>query len=465
LKEEEFRAWMQAQGQASNTVSTRLADARRVERHYGDLDEAFEADGFAAILEDLAYSAEDNAAGEPNTSKIQIDGDPYKSLASYRSALSVYRQFRESGTGPSAGQSQADRIRAFVLKQIVEPARRAGENRFVVRAGDVHKQMGLQDAMPAVCSAIGSTKFQALAGVRLVRREGPENSSTTEFTFETVFSGSFDVSRAEAILRGRYGDPDVDNQKMVSFELADGRAIALQKDISKVQLWLEDNERSAAPPAQEVQSYAADKGRHSNLPGRLSHAPPADLRNAGFPKPVLSVRVSSEGELFKVLDWYDAKGNGLNREALERLKALFLARYPDFEPEGFAASTGSYFEEERRYKDSLLARAQEALRTEPPLDDEALGAAFLDLLTGPESGLLGWRTDARIKNLRAAHPRILERQAGQLARSTGDPAEAVAAFVKETWLVLKEGQEKNLPYSESRNIPTMIAALAPQNRN
>jgi hypothetical protein len=61
LKEEEFRAWMQAQGQAPNTVSTRLADARRVERHYGDLDEAYEADGFAAILEDLAYSAEDIA--------------------------------------------------------------------------------------------------------------------------------------------------------------------------------------------------------------------------------------------------------------------------------------------------------------------------------------------------------------------------------------------------------------------
>ena len=95
-------------------------------------------------------------------------------------------------------------------KQIAEPARRAGESRFVVRAGDVHKQMGLQDAMPAVCSAIGSTKFQALAGVRLVRREGPENSSTTEFTFETVSSRSFDVSRAEAILRGRYveaGEP------------------------------------------------------------------------------------------------------------------------------------------------------------------------------------------------------------------------------------------------------------------
>src|SRR4051812_23052863 len=96
-------------------------------------------------------------------------------------------------------------------------------------------------AMPAVCSAIGSTKFQALAVVRLVRREGPENSSTTEFTFETNSKGNFDVPRAEAILRDRYGAPDVDNEKMVSFVLADGRAIALQKDISKVQLWLEDD--------------------------------------------------------------------------------------------------------------------------------------------------------------------------------------------------------------------------------
>jgi hypothetical protein len=184
----------------------------------------------------------------------------------------------------------------------------------------------------------------------------------------------------------------------------------------------------------------------------LSHAPSSDLRNAGFPKPVLSVRASSEGELLKVLDWYDGQGNGLNGDALERLKALFLARYPDFQPEGFAANSGGYFEEERRYKDVLLARAQEALRKEPPLSDEALGAAFLDLLTDPESGLLGWRTDARIKNLRTAHPGVLERHAGQLARWTGDLADAVAAFVQGTWPVLKEGQEKNLPYSESRNI-------------
>lgn len=460
MKEAEFRTWMQAQGQAQNTVSTRLADTRRVEKHYGDLDEAYERDGFASILEDLAYTAEDNAAGKANTSRIQIDGDPYKSLASYRSAISVYRQFLESQAGLPSRESQADRIRSFVLKEIVEPARRAGQSQVVVRAGDVHKRMGLQDAMPAVCSAIGSTKFQALAAVRLVRREGPENSSTTEFTFETISSGSFDVSRAEAILRGRYGAPDVDNQKIISFVTAGGRAIALQKDISKVQLWLEDDERAVPPPAQEVQSYAADKGRHSNLPARLSHAPPSDFRKDGFPKPVLSVRASSEAELGRVLDWYDGGGIAFNREALERFKAIFLARYPDFEPEAFAAVSGGYYEEERRYKDALLAKAQEALRAEPPLDDEALGAAFLDLLTGPESGLLGWRTDARIKTLRASNPGVLERQAGQLARSSRDLAEAVVAFVSDSWPVLKEGQDKNLPYSESRNIPTMIAAFA-----
>lgn len=168
----------------------------------------------------------------------------------------------------------------------------------------------------------------------------------------------------------------------------------------------------------------------------------------------------SERELINVLDWYDGEGDGLNREALERLKALFLARYPEFEPLAFAARNGGYFDEERRYKDALMTQAQEALRMEPPLDDQALGAAFLDQLTGPESGLLGWRTDARIKKLRAAHPGVIERQVGKLARSTGDLADAIADFVNESWPFFKEGQDKNLPYSESRNIPTMIAALA-----
>lgn len=452
---------MQAQGQVPNTVSTRISDARRVERHFGDLDAAYDADEFASILADLAYSAEDNAVGKPNSSRIQIDGDPYKSLASYRSALSTYRQFRE-GSG-SQELRQADAIRQFVVREYVEPARKAGAPQFTVRAGDVHNRMNLTNAMPAVCSAIGSGKFQVLAGVTQVDRQGPANSSTVEFTFEFASSGAFDVPAAEAVLRARYGAPDVDSQKMVSFTLPDTRAIALQRDVQRVQLWLEAQHTPPPVTANNVQSYLAQQGRHSNLPARLSHDPGVELQSQGFPKAVLSVRAASASELRQILDWYESGGDGLNRSALEALKVAFLSRYPDFMPAGFQAMSGSYYDEERGYKDALLERAQAALATQPSLSDEALGGRFLDLLTSKESGLLGWRTDARIKNLRAAHAGVLERAAGKLIRSENELPEGMEEFVQATWPALSQGQEKSLPYSESRNIGSMIAAFARPN--
>lgn len=449
---------MQAQGQAPNTVSTRIADARRIEKHYGDLDDAYDADQFAEILADLAYTADDAAAGKANTSRIQIAGDPYKSLASYRSAISIYRQFLNSGT--SSADSQADTIRRFAISEYVDPARRRGAPNVTIRAGDVHRAMELSNAVPAVCSAIGSAKFEALAGVHQTSRTGPGQGPNAEFTFEFVAASNFDVSAAEAILHRRFGTPEIDNQKMVSFSLPDGRAIALQKDIQRVQLWVEDDGNTAPPPAQEVQSYAADRGRHSNLPGRLSNNPDAALRGAGFPKPVLSIRAATAAEFNRVVDWYEAGASELNRTALELMKASFLARYPDFEPAGFSAKSGGYYVEERGYKEALIAKGRGLLGDGSSLSDVDLGTTFLDLVTSRESGLLGWRTDGRVKKLRADYPGKLEHEVGQLVRSEGNLPHALAAFVQNTWPLLKEGQERSLPYSETRNIGSMILALA-----
>jgi len=199
--------------------------------------------------------------------------------------------------------NQADDIRRFVIARYIEPARSRGEEKVSVKAGDVHREMGLNNALPAVCSAIGSNRFLAEANVREIAREGPSNGSKVLFTFELGNTGPFGVTTAEAELHVRYRMPDVDNEKMVSFNLPDGRAIALQRDIAKVQLWLEDNSQSA--PASEQRSYDANEGRHSNLPGRLKHAPGNELRELGYPKKVRSVRVDNSDQLKRVLDWYE----------------------------------------------------------------------------------------------------------------------------------------------------------------
>jgi hypothetical protein len=79
--------------------------------------------------------------------------------------------------------TQADRIRQFVLDRYVAPARAKGRAEITVRAGDVHQAMGLANAMPAVCSAIGSNKFEQLARVTPISRRGPANGANVFLHF------------------------------------------------------------------------------------------------------------------------------------------------------------------------------------------------------------------------------------------------------------------------------------------
>ncbi len=199
--------------------------------------------------------------------------------------------------------SQADDIRRIVRSNYIEPAKARGDQTVTVRAGDVHQAMGLSNALPAVCSAIGNDKFLAEAGVSQMGREGPLNSTTTLFTFGINKNDELDVPAAEAELRRRYGTPSVDTKYLVSFALADGRELALQRGNAIVQLWLED--AGSAAPIAEQRLYGADEGRHSNLPNRLTHQPAIAFKEQGFPKPVRSVRVASHSQLRSVLDWYE----------------------------------------------------------------------------------------------------------------------------------------------------------------
>jgi len=80
----------------------------------------------------------------------------------------------------------ADDIREFVFAKYIEPAHRSGISEVRVRAGDVHKEMGLSQRLPAVCAAIGAQKFEKQYGIILVQREGPANGSNAYFTFKVV---------------------------------------------------------------------------------------------------------------------------------------------------------------------------------------------------------------------------------------------------------------------------------------
>lgn len=83
--------------------------------------------------------------------------------------------------------SLADEIRAYVLHHHVEPARRQGVATVSLVSGDLHREMGLDRRLPAVCAALDTPAFLALAGVRLCVR--PSRYKASKATCASPVSG------------------------------------------------------------------------------------------------------------------------------------------------------------------------------------------------------------------------------------------------------------------------------------
>ncbi len=141
------------------------------------------------------------------------EGGNNKAIARLRSGPAVARPGREAGDAPTvelalpvtlpggapdicigegpsdmnSGESGADRIRRHVRARYIDAARREGGNTVTIRAGDVARELRLGNRVPAVCSALASKLLLDQAGLRLVERRGPRQSTTTEFRY--AFAG------------------------------------------------------------------------------------------------------------------------------------------------------------------------------------------------------------------------------------------------------------------------------------
>jgi hypothetical protein len=84
--------------------------------------------------------------------------------------------------------SNADSIRHFAVDKYVSPARRQRNRTFSINVGGVHKDLGLQNRIPAVCSALTSRKFLVENGLHLISKTGPPSgkSTTVTYTYEFV---------------------------------------------------------------------------------------------------------------------------------------------------------------------------------------------------------------------------------------------------------------------------------------
>jgi len=111
----------------------------------------------------------------------QACADPALDLGRGEGAASVQHTRAE---GMVTAMTKRDEIRAHVYGQFIEPTRRAGKKTVTIRATEVARSMGLVNRYPNICGALDAETFSDLAQVRLLRREGPEQSSTVTWTFQ-----------------------------------------------------------------------------------------------------------------------------------------------------------------------------------------------------------------------------------------------------------------------------------------
>jgi hypothetical protein len=459
MKEAAFKTWLEAGGARTEAGrNTRAYAVRTIENNlaalgspHSSLDAAWEADRFAQLRQRLKQLREEFLAGGTDYRILMPDStNPNNRLLAWRSWLGQYGQFLG---GEPRGTRDADRIRRHVLEHHIETARENDVATVDVLVSEVNKALGLNEAWPNICQAITGKKFLEMADLEPPEQIGADQSSATVFRFSL---GSID--------NGEKGDA------ARPFLLFDAEGTAFKP--------VRHNNRQTGRSAYRIKppgaSNKADEALEvdtiaevaramliEGLASRVQSVRGGAVNYLGYGKQKL-VRYELDPTIAKEVG-VPARGEigqtaTLNHGALERLRKLFLGKHPEFQT---FANSGSFGPAEDEYKRALIQRAQGLMREHEGAEDNVLGAALLDLLSGKtdlKSNLLGWRMVAHLAELRLAHGDEIATAAGRLVRHTNATAASIE-FVTACWPILKIGSEKSLPYGDSRTIPTMLRAL------
>lgn len=79
---------------------------------------------------------------------------------------------------------QAERILEYVMDRCFCPAKQICGTQLSLRAGDIHKELGLSNRLPSVCSVLGSQNLQRVTQALLVARYGPQQGSNAVFVYD-----------------------------------------------------------------------------------------------------------------------------------------------------------------------------------------------------------------------------------------------------------------------------------------
>lgn len=131
MRETEFKAWMTERGLGASTISTYLSQVRLIERHYGDIDDAYAENGLAALKAEFEYSSQDEAAGRPNPSRITHLPDLNRDLSNLRTIVSTYESFARGDPAVSIrGKLTAEHVTA-----VLDECDAMGMDAFLARYG------------------------------------------------------------------------------------------------------------------------------------------------------------------------------------------------------------------------------------------------------------------------------------------------------------------------------------------
>ena len=167
MREASFKGWLGDERELSTkTVASRISDCKRIERHEGNLDVHYDADGLASLIARLNPRRPGH--------KVPIQGNSYHGTATLKSAVGLYRAFRNAGGG-RADSTQAPQAKR---RSRVKRARQPGAGWPVWRLPDDEDLRELAQAMAPFIRFLDPAIVQAVAEDN--RRMGADWSSRLE---------------------------------------------------------------------------------------------------------------------------------------------------------------------------------------------------------------------------------------------------------------------------------------------
>ena len=117
-----FETWLDSERELdARTIASTISTCRRVERFEGDLDFMFDNSELADLLERLTYSTEDARFRRTPKHKVPIDGNVRTGTATLKTAVTLYRDFRNASKLAATVRPATRTVREQVGRRRAEP--------------------------------------------------------------------------------------------------------------------------------------------------------------------------------------------------------------------------------------------------------------------------------------------------------------------------------------------------------